>query len=325
MEVSTSAQSKEITQQRVSFKTAWTLFGVLCALSLGAWWKALTATFLLAIRGDAYTQILFAIPISAVLIALDFRKQKLTAAPAWLAGVGLLLLSTATALVAFNGSRMGSIANDIRLAVEVLALVLWWIGSFLLCFGKLVSRKCLFPLVFLLWLIPMPHVVVDGMVAVLQHGTASLTHAMLASVGIPVTQHGEILSLPGLTIEVAAECSSIRSSLLLVMSSMVMAYLLLRSSWGRATVMLLAGPLAIVKNGLRVFTLSVLTVYVNPAIMNGRLHRQGGVLFLALALLLLLALIWVVRGMETRRRRLASDGAAKAAIGVTQVPQTPLG
>ena len=325
MEVSTSTQTKEISQQRVSFKTAWALFALLCALSVGLWYKTLVATFQLAMRADAYSQILLAIPLSAFLLAIEFRKRKAVAIPARLPGTGLLLLSLGLALLGLNGTRSGFAAADVRLAVEMSALVLWCIGAFVLCFGTGITRRCLFPLLFLLWLVPMPHAVVDAIVAILQRGTASLTHAMLVAVGIPVRQQGDLLSLPGLTIEVAAECSSIRSSLLLVMSSMVMAYLLLRSFWGRSIVILLAAPIAVAKNGLRVFTLSVLSAYVNPDVMDGHLHRQGGVLFLAIALLLLLALIWVIRQIEAKRMRsISSIDRTQAPIPVTPVTQRTL-
>lgn len=325
MEASTGSETKEDAQLGVSFKTAWTLFGILCAVSLGIWWKTLGATFLLAIQGDAYTQVLFAIPISALLLAVKFPKENPTPSPAKLPGVVLLLLSAAVGVFAFGAKRQGLLADDTALAVEALALVCWWIGAFFFSFGTQITRKCLFPLLFLLWFVPIPRVLVDGIVTILQRGTASLTHGMLAVVGVRVKQHGDLLSLPGLTIEVAAECSSIRSSLLLVMSSTVLAYLLVRSAWGRISVILLAGPLAVFKNAVRVFTLSVLSAYVNPEIMNSRLHRQGGVIFLAIALFLLLAVVWFIRKIEARRTRPAFPDGTQASVGITHVTQRPLG
>ena len=86
--------------------------------------------------------------------------------------------------------------------------------------------------------------------------------------GIPVTQDGTVLAIPGLTLEVAKECSSIRSSSMLVVTTMVMAHLLLRSFWGKALVTLAAIPLSIAKNGLRIFILSVLGVYVDRGILE---------------------------------------------------------
>jgi exosortase len=118
-----------------------------------------------------------------------------------------------------------------------------------------------------------------------------------------VTQKATSVSIPGLTVEVSEECSSIRSSMMLVVIAMVMSYLLLRSAWGRAIVILAAVPLCIAKNGLRVFTLTALGAYVDPGVLNSPLHRQGGVLFLAVALAGLSAMIWIVRRLELRSAR----------------------
>ena len=44
----------------------------------------------------------------------------------------------------------------------------------------------------------------------------------------------------------------------------------------------------VVKNGLRIVTLSILANYVDPGFLYGRLHREGGIVFFLLALGLLL-------------------------------------
>jgi exosortase/archaeosortase family protein len=92
--------------------------------------------------------------------------------------------------------------------------------------------------------------------------------------------------------------------------AMVMSDLLLRSFWGRAIVILLAIPLCIAKNGLRVFTLAGLSAYLNPEILDSPLHRQGGILFFLIALAGLLAMIWMVTKLElmTVRPELAEKG-----------------
>ena len=317
---------KQAPRQPISIASACSLFGVLCALSIGLWWKPLQATFLLAIKGDAYTQILLSIPVSIILIANEIGKAGCTPRPNPRAGIALLLGSIAVALAGVNATRLGFTSDDVRLTFEIFALVVWWLGGFLLCFGTDTFRRCLFPLLFLLWLVPLPQPVVNGVVDILQRGTATVVRGMLVLFGIPVTQRGEILSLPGLTIEVAQECSSIRSSLLLLVCAMVTAYALLRSLWAKAVVIVAAVPLAIFKNGLRVFTLSVLSIYVDPAVMNGRLHRQGGVLFFGIALLLLLLLIWVLRKMEARRVRDGDVNAVlRSAIKGTQVTRQSVG
>ena len=110
-----------------------------------------------------------------------------------------------------------------------------------------------------------------------------------------------MLSIPGMDIEVARECSSIRSSLILVTTSMVLAHLLLRSWWRKSLLIAAAIPLSLVKNGLRIFVISELTTRVDPSFIEGRLHRQGGIVFLSIALGVVAVLLWVLRLTEAQK------------------------
>lgn len=276
------------------------VFAVLWVVSLIIWWQAIAATLALALRQDAYTHTLLILPISIGLIAMEWKKRKWMPTPSIRVGSAVLGLAILIGLAGLRWGRVDIFTGDIRLSLEMLAVVTWWIGSFVICFGGRIFRGCIFPLFFLLWLIPMPEFALEHIVSFLQQGTASFARLLLATVGVPVAQDGTTLTVPGLTLEIAQECSSIRSSMMLVVSSMVMSYLLLRSRWGRTVVILASIPLAIAKNGLRVFILAVLGAYVNPGILNSPLHHQGGVLFLAVALGAVFVLIWLVGRVERR-------------------------
>ena len=161
---------------------------------------------------------------------------------------------------------------------------------------RLPSRAtALFPLLFLFGLVPVPQAALDVVVSLLQQSSAWAASALFNIFGVPVVHDGTILTIPGLTLIVAAECSSIRSSSMLLVTTMVLAQLLLRSPWRKALVILLAVPLSIAKNGLRIFVIAMLSTRVDPGYMNGRLHHQGGYLFLLLSLLCIFALLWILR------------------------------
>jgi exosortase/archaeosortase family protein len=85
---------------------------------------------------------------------------------------------------------------------------------------------------------------------------------------------------------------------MLFVTSMVLAQLLLRSPWRKALVCLLAVPLSIAKNGLRIFTIAMLATRIDPRYFTGRLHHQGGIVFFAIILVVVLALLWVLRRGE---------------------------
>jgi exosortase len=105
-------------------------------------------------------------------------------------------------------------------------------------------------------------------------------------VGEPAHRDGIFIYLnrSELHIEVAEECSSIRSSCLLVVSTIVLAHLFLRSGWRKLVLVMIAIPLSVAKNGLRIFVIAELGTRVDPGFLVGSFHRQGGIVFLLIAL-----------------------------------------
>ena len=214
--------------------------------------------------------------------------------------LGSVFLIMVVLLTGFANWRSAGLADDVQLSVGMLALVLWWIASFVACFGLRVSRTLLFPLVFLFWLVPIPSFVLNKVVEFLQAESAVAARLMFSLTGVPVSQQGFALSIPGVNIEVARECSSIRSSVMLLVASMVLAQVSLRSPWSKAAVIAVTVPLSIAKNALRIVTLSMLGTRVDPGFLTGRLHHQGGIVFFMISLAVLVLLLWILRRAEER-------------------------
>jgi exosortase len=179
------------------------------------------------------------------------------------------------------------------------ALVTWWIGSVVFCFGIRTFQAFLFPLCFLLWVIPIPDFALDATIHSLQQQSAFAARVLFLMAGVPVTQDGIMLVHPDLDIEVAPECSSIRSSLMLLITSLLLAHLFLRSGWRKAVFVLAAIPLAAVKNGLRIFTIVELGTRVDPGFFNGKFHHRGGIIFFAISLGMMAVLLWQLRRSES--------------------------
>jgi len=174
------------------------------------------------------------------------------------------------------------------LALETASIVLVWIGGFLLCYGFAALRAGAFPLLFLLLMVPLPDVVLNWGIHALQEGSTEIAYLIFQGVGVPVWRHGFLLSVPGVTIEVAKECSSIRSSTALFITCLLAAHLYLRTGWKMLLFVLLSIPLSVLKNGIRIATLTLLSIYVDPGFLTGSLHRKGGFVFFLMALLILL-------------------------------------
>jgi exosortase len=272
------------------------VFSLLGAISLAIWWFPLRSSLALALHDDQYTHLLLIVPVSAALIIMDWKPPEPYSGLS--VALGSVLLVAAASLAFFMRWRAAALSPDEQLSANMLALVVWWIASFIFCFGLRASLRALFPLCFLFWLVPFPDFVLNPIVNLLQQGSAAAAHMLFVAAGVPVEQHGMLVHIPGLTVEVARECSSIRSSSMLIVTTMVLAQLLLRSPWRKALIVLVAIPLSVAKNGLRIFAITMLTTRVDPSFLTGRLHREGGIVFFLIALAAIFVLIWILRRGE---------------------------
>ncbi len=254
------------------------------------------STFALALSDQQYTHILLIVPISVGLIVLDWKAPQPSSRLS--VSIGSLFLVSAAVLAFIVRWKAIALHADVQLSENMLAFVLWWIGAFILCFGTGAFRNVRFPLLFLLWLVPFPTFLLDPIVGFLQRGSAASAHWLFVAARVPVEQRGMLLHIPDLTLEVAPECSSIRSSLILLVTTMVVAQLLLRSTWRKILVVAVAIPLSVAKNGLRIFVIGMLATRVDVSFLTGRLHRQGGVIFLLIALAVIFLIIWFLRRGE---------------------------
>jgi len=179
--------------------------------------------------------------------------------------------------------------------------IIFWIGSIILLYGMKTFQKILFPLLFLVFMMPVPTLLMDKIIHLLQAASAEVTHLLFMITGIPFSREGFTFHLPGINIEVAKQCSGIRSSLGLFITGVLAGHLFLKTGWQKVIVALLVFPITVFKNGIRITTLSALAVYVDEKfITQSFLHHSGGFVFYIPALLLLGAVIWCFRKSEQK-------------------------
>ncbi len=272
------------------------VFLFLWLLSSAVVWHPFADTVSLALHNNEYTHILLILPVSAALILSEWASLRFN--PSWSVKVGLFWFFIGGMVLFSARSWPPAPAVDVRLSLSMLALVILWIGAFVMCFGTRVGRSLLFPLGFLFWLVPIPSFLLVRIVQLLQRESAIAAWLLFLANGVPVARQGVLLSIPGLNLEVARECSSIRTSLMLVVTTMVLAHVLLRTPWRKVLVVLLAVPVSIAKNGLRIFTIGMLTTRVDRSYLNGRLHHDGGIVFFLIALAITLVFVWILRQGE---------------------------
>jgi Transmembrane exosortase (Exosortase_EpsH) len=145
-------------------------FVVLWLASTALFWHPFAETLRLALRDSEFTHILLILPISAALIFSQWNLSKPNPSRSLWA---CLVLATAGVPVAFFALWwLGGATPDVRLSLEMVALVIFWIGAFALSFGARAARSMLFPLGFLFWMVPLPSFVLMRVIQVLQRGSA---------------------------------------------------------------------------------------------------------------------------------------------------------
>lgn len=207
------------------------------------------------------------------------------------------LLLLAGAMLYFFGRMIddGLNQNDFT-SIVTLAAVVFLNGGFIFSYGLLAFNAALFPLLFLIFMVPIPSAFMEGFIYSLQVGSTEFTHLLFMATGVPFFREGFIFHLPGMSIEVAKECSGIRSSLALLITAVLAGHLFLKTGWKKAILVLLVIPVTMFKNGIRILVLTLLGTYVDPRWLTGSsLHRDGGILFFILALLLLAPILYWLR------------------------------
>jgi exosortase len=271
------------------------LFNVLFVL---AFFGPLRDLVHLSMRSDTFSYIPFIPIISAYLMYSN--RQIIFSQKGSAFTVGFLLIGIGILFLVLGSIRDARLARQDHLTLITVSMVLIWIGGFTLFHGIGSLRAAVFPLLFLLFMVPIPGVVLDKIILFLQTGSAEAAYGLLQATGVPMTRDGFVFHLVTTDIEVAKECSGIRSALSLVITGVLAANLFLHLGWSRVLLVISTVPITILKNGFRIASLSILGVYIDERILGSDLHRRGGILFFVLALLLVWAEIVLLRKAEGR-------------------------
>lgn len=269
-------------------------FGLLAGVLCLAFWNPLRNLFQFAMTRDYGSHIVFVIPASIFLVYLKRRdvfsdsRSSLVLGSFVAAGAALLGLTT----LSFTPR------SESYLSVQTIVLVMLLWSAFLLCYGARAFRAAGFPLLFLLLLVPLPDSFVQKIISYLQNGSADIAFWLFKLARVPVFREGVVFHIPTLDLEVATECSGIRSSIILFITFLLAGDFALRAVWRKLLLVLTVMPIVILKNGVRIVTISLLTVYVNRGFLHGWLHSSGGVVFYLLGLLALLPLLKLLRKGE---------------------------
>jgi len=212
-------------------------------------------------------------------------------------GLGVLAF---TYWLDFTGPALA--IND-RLALLTLSFLCCLAAGGFFFFGRGWMRAAAFPLAYLIFMVPMPDAMADALETASKSASAEVANLLFHLSGTPFLRAGAIFQLPNITIEVAQECSGIRSSWVLFITSILAANLFLKTRWRRFALVAFVIPLGILRNGFRILVIGLLCVNVGPQMIHSIIHRRGGPVFFMLSLVPFLLVLWWLRKGEVRTRQ----------------------
>jgi exosortase len=231
--------------------------------------------------------------ISAVLVYLE--RKRIFAHVQYDLAVGSVIAVLAL------GMRLASATHpSLALSLPVLSFIFLWVGIFVACFGTKALQAAAFQLSLLLFIVPLPAVLLDKAIFILRSCSTEAAVLIFRLGGIPFFQNEFRFSLPGVDIEVAEQCSGIRSGLSFFVTSLLVGHLFLRSSWSKLALVIAAFPITVFKNGMRIVTIYELSI--RPSMVNvvTWVHHNGGILFSLVGLIFLgLAVVGLRKWEET--------------------------
>ena len=210
------------------------------------------------------------------------RRQVLRTVPlaGSFAGLALLLPSLAV-LVLANWWRLGFVGGFALLGVVWGLVWTWW--------GWPLMRALRFPLLFLLFMVPLPGVLLIAISFKMKLLAAAMATGCIHMAGVPALQGGSTIQVPGATVIVDDTCSGLRSLISLITLSTLWAAFMpaTASRWQKAAVVASALPIALIANMVRILVLVFLAAVYGPEASEGFLHYGSGFVVFGVALVVL--------------------------------------
>ena len=210
---------------------------------------------------------------------------------------------------------LGSLGAELFLTrISIIGTICGLIAYFA---GWKLLRSMAFPLLFLLFAIPIPVIIYNQIVFPLQFIASQFATSSLEMLNFfPIMREGNVLIMPGMRLEVVEACSGIRSLMSLLALAAGYGYLAEKSIPVRWFLFLAMVPLAIVSNGTRVMITALMTNYIGPRAAEGFMHEFSGWVIFVVATALFLALHSLTIGVRKKFGWMPIDTGAPAQVQV---------
>lgn len=203
-------------------------------------------------------------------------------------GIAAISLLTLGLLAYILGRSQEILLFEVGSQIPVLA------GILLIMHGTQSLRLAWFPLLYLIFMLPLPGIIIDTLTGPLKQWISAAVEQLLYSAGYPIARQGVILMIGRYQLMIADACSGLNSMFSLAALGSLFIYLVHRSGKLFNGIMLASIlPIAFVANMIRVIALVLITYYWGDEAGQGFLHGFAGLVlfFSALGGFLLLDVI----------------------------------
>lgn len=169
------------------------------------------------------------------------------------------------------------------------------LGTVLITRGNPAFRRAWFPMLFLLFMVPLPSFLVSTLTGPLKQHVAALSEQTLYLLHYPIARNGVILTIGAYQLFVAKACSGLHSIFSLFAVGFLYLYVAHHGSVLRNTILAASIlPIAFLCNVVRVITIALITFYLGNAAGQGFLHGLAGIMLFVLAALSLLLIDYLL-------------------------------
>lgn len=227
------------------------------------------------------------VPILSCFILWRKRKELFAQEPVPFGpGLTVFLLGILLYLIGLAGNEAYTTRSSMIVVALGITLTLWGRGR---------TKTVLFPVLFLLLMIPLPYVIFYAIASPMKlFATKGAVFAM-DLFRMSVYHEGNIIHLPNASLEVENACSGLRSLMALFTFGLVFAYVAQKSVLLRGVLIGAIFPIAIVSNIIRIIATSLLAYYKGPETATSFLHDTSGVVVYTVATVLLISVNELIR------------------------------
>ena len=241
---------------------------------------------------DNYTHGFLIVPLALYFVWEKREELKRMGPQPGVLGAGLLAVGLLMLIVGVVGAE---------LFLQRFSLILVLGGLVWLILGRAFLRELAFPLAFLIFMVPLPAIVMNAIAFPLQLFAAQTATFCMQAAGVPVLREGNTIVLSNTTLEVVEACSGIRSLQALLALGAVYGYFTQRANWKRWALIALSIPIAIAANAFRVAGTGFLAHFIGPQAAQGFYHSFAGWLVFVVAFVLLLGTGTLLARVPDRR------------------------